>query len=87
MLKLEYNMKKIILFGKEDCGLCQGWKKKFENFSIPFSYFDIDDADNLTEFTLLGLTKIPTIIIGDKKFEGIKPSELSIDEIKKIIGI
>jgi hypothetical protein len=36
---------------------------------------------------LLGLTKIPTIIIGDKKFEGIKPSELSIDEIKKIIGI
>lgn len=77
--------KKIILFGKEDCGLCQGWKKKLENFNIPFFYLDIDNVDNLTEFTLMGLTKIPTIVIGENKFEGIKPSELSIEEIKKII--
>ncbi|HPP66420.1 MAG TPA: glutaredoxin domain-containing protein [bacterium] len=77
--------KKIIIFGKEDCGLCQGWKKKLENFNIPFSYFDINDPDNLTEFTLKGLTKIPAIIIGEKIFEGLKPSEISIEEIKKMI--
>ncbi len=76
--------KKIVLFGKEDCGLCQGWKKKLENFNIPFSYLDINDADNLTEFTMIGFTKIPALVIGEKKFEGIKPSDLSIDEIKKM---
>ena len=78
-------MKKITLFGKMDCGLCQGWKKKLENFGIPFEYLDIEDPENLTEFTLKELTKIPALIIGEKIFEGIKPSYLSIDEIRKMI--
>ncbi|MCM8821332.1 MAG: glutaredoxin family protein [Candidatus Omnitrophica bacterium] len=78
--------KKIYLFGKQDCGLCQGWKKKLENFNVQFSYFDIDDPDNLTDFTLMGFTKIPALVIGENKFEGIRPSELSIEEIKKMIG-
>lgn len=77
--------KKILLFGKQDCGLCQGWKKKLENFNIPFSYYDIEDPDNLTEFTLMGFTKIPVLVIGENKFEGLKPSDLSIEEIKKMI--
>ncbi len=77
--------KKILLFGKQDCGLCQGWKKKLENFNIQFSYFDIEEPDNLAEFTLMGLTKIPALIIGEKRFEGIRPSDLSIEEIKKMI--
>lgn len=77
--------KKIYLFGKQDCGLCQGWKKKLENFNIEFQYFDIEDPDNLTEFTLMGLTKIPALVIGENKFEGIKPSDLSIEEIRKMV--
>lgn len=76
---------KIYLFGKQDCGLCQGWKKKLENFNIRFQYLDIEDPDNLAEFTLKGLTKIPALIIGEDKFEGIKPSDISIEEIKKMI--
>ncbi|MCM8788903.1 MAG: glutaredoxin family protein [Candidatus Omnitrophica bacterium] len=77
--------KRVYLFGKQECGLCQGWKKKLENFSIQFSYFDIDDPDNLTNFTLMGFTKIPALVIGENKFEGVKPSELSIEEIKKMV--
>ncbi|MGB9642901.1 MAG: glutaredoxin family protein [Candidatus Ratteibacteria bacterium] len=77
--------KNILLFGKQDCGLCQGWKKKLENFNIPFTYFDTENPDNLAEFTLMGFTKIPALVIGENKFEGIKPSDLSIDEIKKMM--
>ncbi|MCM8758967.1 MAG: glutaredoxin family protein [Candidatus Omnitrophica bacterium] len=77
--------KKVYLFGKQGCGLCQGWKKKLENFNINFQYLDIENPDNLAEFTLMGLTKVPALVIGEIKFEGVRPSDITIEEIKKMI--
>lgn len=77
--------KELILFGKADCGLCQGWKKKLENFKIPFKYVDLGDAGNLAEFTFQGFTKMPAIVIGENRFEEIKPSDLTIQEIEAMI--
>lgn len=75
----------IILFGKNDCGLCQGWKKKLETFNIPFKYIDLDNPENLAEFTYQGFVKMPTLVIGEKNFEGAKPSDITIEEIKLML--
>ncbi|MCL5408506.1 MAG: glutaredoxin family protein [Candidatus Omnitrophica bacterium] len=77
--------KNIILFGKNNCGLCQGWKKKLENFNISFQYIDIEKPENLAEFTYQGFVNIPVLVIGEKKFEGVKPSDLTIEDIQAIL--
>ncbi|MFA5644751.1 MAG: glutaredoxin family protein [Candidatus Ratteibacteria bacterium] len=74
-------VEKVILYGKEDCGLCMGWKKKLENFNIPFDFIDVADAANLADFTYEGFTKIPALIIGKKRFDGPKPSEITVEQI------
>ncbi len=77
--------KEILLFGKNDCGLCQGWKKKLDNFHIPFKYIDLDKPENLAEFTYKGFVKIPTLVIGEKNLEGPKPSDITIEDIKTML--
>jgi len=77
--------KGLTLFGKEDCGLCQGWKKKLENFHIPFKYLGLESADNLAEFAFQGFSKIPALVIADRKYEGISPSALTTDEIQALL--
>ena len=71
----------VVLYGKEDCGLCMGWKKKLENFNVTFRFVDVADAANLAEFAYEGFSKIPALIIGAKRFEGSKPSDITIEEI------
>ncbi|MCL5674191.1 MAG: glutaredoxin family protein [Candidatus Omnitrophica bacterium] len=77
--------KEILLFGKNDCGLCQGWKKKLEHFSIPFKYIDIDKPENLAEFTYHGFANIPALIVGEKKFEAVRPSDITIENIQSML--
>lgn len=81
----ELMAKEVLLFGKNDCGLCQGWKKKLENFKVPFKYLALELPENLAEFAYQGFTKIPALVIAEKKFEGIKPSDLTIDEITGLL--
>ena len=77
--------KEILLFGKNGCGLCQGWKKKLENFNISFRYIDIDKPENLAEFTYQGLANIPALVIGEKKFEAVRPSDITIENIQSML--
>ena len=74
-------MKKVILFGKEGCALCEGWKRKLTHLSIPFDYYDIGTTDGLVEMAYHNIGRIPALLVGEKRFEETNPSEIISEEL------
>ncbi|MFH2069249.1 MAG: glutaredoxin family protein [Candidatus Omnitrophota bacterium] len=74
-------MKEVILFGKEGCALCEGWKRKLTHLSIPFAYYDIGTTDGLVEMAYHNVGRIPALLIGEKRFEEVNPSEVTSKEL------
>ena len=74
-------MKKVFLFGKEGCALCEGWKRKLTHLSIPFVYYDIGITDGMVEMAYHNIGRIPALLIGEKRFEEINPSEITSEEL------
>ena len=78
--------KEAILFGKEDCALCEGWKRKLAHLSIPFVYYDIGTRDGLVEMAFNNVGRIPALVLGEKRFEEINPSEIRSEELLKLFN-
>ena len=74
-------MKKVVLFGKEGCALCEGWKRKLTHLSIPFAYHDIGTTDGLVEMAYHNVGRIPALLVGEKRFEETNPSEVTSEEL------
>ena len=77
--------KKVLLFGKEDCALCLGWKKKLEHAQIPYVYYDVETTDGLVEFAFNNMGQIPALLIGQRRFEEVNPGALTTDEIRQYL--
>ncbi|NOZ63547.1 MAG: thioredoxin family protein [Caldiserica bacterium] len=62
-------MKEIKIFGKSECARCKSTRNKVEhligkeNLNVDYRYYDMEDLDDLTEATLLGVFKIPTTVV------------------------
>lgn len=74
-------MKNIILFGKEGCALCEGWKRKLAHLSIPFTYYDIGVTEGMVEMACHNIGRIPALLIGEKRFEEINPADVTSEEL------
>lgn len=77
-------MTKVLLFGKKDCALCEGWKRKLTHLSIPFTYYDIGTTEGMVEMAYHNIGRVPALVIGEKSFEEINPSEVSSEELQKL---
>jgi hypothetical protein len=75
-------MKKILLFGKKGCALCEGWKRKLTHLSLPFVYHDIGTIEGMVEMAYHNIGRIPALLVGEKRFEEINPSEITSEELQ-----
>ena len=80
-------MKNVLLFGKEGCALCEGWKRKLAHLSVPFTYYDIGTTDGMVEMAYHNIGRIPALLIGEKRFEEINPSEITSEELQKLFEV
>ena len=76
--------KKICLFGKKGCSLCEGWQKKLNALSIPFAYYDIETTEGLMEMAYHNVGRIPALVIGENRWEEVNPSEITSEELKRV---
>ncbi|MFH0796531.1 MAG: hypothetical protein V2A65_05665 [Candidatus Omnitrophota bacterium] len=74
----------MILFGKKGCSLCEGWKRKLDALSLPFTYYDTETTEGLMEMAYHNVGRIPALVIGETAFEEVNPSEITSEELKKI---
>ncbi len=79
-------MKKVLLFGKEGCALCEGWKRKLTHLAIPFLYYDITTREGLMEMALANIGRIPALVIGEERWEEINPSEITSEELLRLVN-
>ena len=79
-------MKEIFLFGKKDCALCEGWKRKLGHLSIPFTYYDIGTTDGLVEMAYHNIGRIPALLVGENRFEEINPSDMTSEELQALVN-
>ena len=77
--------KKIILFGKKDCSLCEGWKRKLTAFGRPFDYYDIGTAEGLMEMAYHNVGRIPALVVGEQRWEEVSPAEVTSDTLQKAL--
>ena len=76
--------KEVLLFGKEGCVLCEGWKKKLFHLSIPITYYDTGTTEGLVEMVYYNIGRIPALLIGENRFEEVNPAEIPSEEIQKL---
>ncbi len=58
-------MRIVRLFGKPNCGLCDGWKRKLTHLGIEFQYFDAETVGGLAEMARNNCGRIPALAIGE----------------------
>tara|TARA_B100001173_G_C15911205_1_gene514238 strand:- start:311 stop:574 length:264 start_codon:yes stop_codon:yes gene_type:complete len=76
-------MKRVKLYGYEECPYCQELKEYYENNNIIFTYVDIEDDDNKAEFKKImeiGKTDSVPIILVNKTILSPDISFKSINE-------
>ena len=77
--------KKVLLFGKKDCSLCEGWKRKLTALSLPFAYYDIGTTEGLMEMAYHNVGRIPALVIGEQRWEEVGPAEINSETLKKTL--
>ena len=83
----------IQLFGKQNCGKCEGTKHKVAHLlnkhglesRIRFKFFDLDTVDGLAEGAYRDVREVPTTIIEDDgrdlaRWEGVIPDSVDISQ-------
>lgn len=76
----------ILLFGRPDCKLCVGWKRKLDHLGLPYRYYDTDEAEGLATMAWNNLARIPALVIGGRRFEEISPAALTSAQLKEMAG-
>ena len=80
-------MKRVKLYGYEDCPYCQDLKEYYEKNDITFEYVDINLKENKPEFKKImeiGKTNSVPIVLVDKTILSPDISFKSIDEAFKL---
>lgn len=78
--------KRVLLFGKEGCSLCEGWKRKLSSLGISFVYYDTGTRDGLAEMAYHNIGRIPGLVIGNERWEEVSPADISSAEIQKRVN-
>ena len=76
-------MKRVRLYGYDECPYCQELKKLYENSNIEFTYIDIEDTKNKKEFEKImeiGKTDSVPIILVNKTILAPENSFKTINE-------
>jgi len=80
-------MKRVKLYGYEECPYCQELKEHYEKNNINFTYVDIENKDNKAEFEKImeiGKTDSVPIVLVNKTILSPEISFKSIDEAFKL---
>ncbi len=86
--------KKILIFGKENCGACKKTKHRVGHYvnkwgldgEIPVVFMDMESVDGLTEGAMRDVWEVPTTIVehGDNvigRWDGEPPKSDSLREL------
>jgi glutaredoxin len=76
-------MKRVRLYGYDECPYCQELKKLYEKSNIEFTYIDIEDSENKKEFEKImeiGKTDSVPIILVNKTILAPENSFKTINE-------
>ncbi|HNQ35947.1 MAG TPA: hypothetical protein PKN80_07790 [bacterium] len=75
----------VLLFGKKDCSLCEGWKRKLNHLDIKYDYYDTSTVEGMAEMAFNNVGRIPALVIGPARFEEVGPAEITSEQIQKLI--
>ena len=80
-------MLEVHLFGRSHgCSLCEGWKRKLTAAGIKFIFHDILTRDGMADMAFHNLARVPSLVIGDQRFEEIMPADMKTDDLIALVN-